>query len=128
MVTLNRAVAILRGPRAGVGVLEMLDAYGRLAGHHRLEAVRAHLLAMAGDHATALSACRTAARRTTSLPERRYLEARAATSQETGNALPADPLASVSTAAHDPVGHHSSASRATSLSPASCAHRKLGHG
>jgi predicted RNA polymerase sigma factor len=80
MVTLNPAVAVamVRGPRAGVGVLEMLDAHGRLAGHHRLEAVRAHLLEMAADHAIALSAYRTAARRTTSLPERRYLEARAA--------------------------------------------------
>jgi predicted RNA polymerase sigma factor len=49
-----------------------------VAGHHRLDAVRAHLLEMAGDHAAARAGYLTAARRTTSLPERRYLEARAA--------------------------------------------------
>jgi RNA polymerase sigma factor (sigma-70 family) len=79
MVTLNHAVALamVKGPRAGLGMLDTLDADGRLAGHHRLEAVRAHLLEMAGDHAEARAAYRAAARRTTSLPERRYLEARA---------------------------------------------------
>jgi predicted RNA polymerase sigma factor len=50
----------------------------RIAKHHRLEAVRAHLLEMAGDHAAARVSYRTAAQRTTSLPEQRYLEARAA--------------------------------------------------
>jgi RNA polymerase sigma factor (sigma-70 family) len=79
MVTLNHAVALamVRGPRAGLELLDTLDADGRLAGHHRLDAVRAHLLEMAGDHAQARAAYRAAARRTTSLPERRYLEARA---------------------------------------------------
>jgi predicted RNA polymerase sigma factor len=79
MVTLNHAVAlaIVRGPRAGLEMLDTLDRDGRLAGHHRLDAVRGHLLEMAGDHAQAREAYRAAARRTTSLPERRYLEARA---------------------------------------------------
>jgi RNA polymerase sigma factor (sigma-70 family) len=79
MVTLNHAVALamVKGPRAGLGMLDTLDADGRLVGHHRLDAVRAHLLEMAGDHAKARAAYRAAARRTTSLPERRYLEARA---------------------------------------------------
>jgi len=78
MVTLNRAVAIgmVSGPRAGLAALEGLDE--SLPGHHRLEAVRAHLLEQAGDHDLALVAYRTAARSTTSLPERRYLETRAA--------------------------------------------------
>jgi predicted RNA polymerase sigma factor len=49
-----------------------------LTGHHRLDAVRAHLLEMAGDNAAARSYYRTAARSTTSLPEQLYLEARAA--------------------------------------------------
>jgi predicted RNA polymerase sigma factor len=49
-----------------------------MAGHHRLHAVRAHLLEMAGDHAAARFCYQLAARRTTSLPERRYLETRAA--------------------------------------------------
>jgi RNA polymerase sigma factor (sigma-70 family) len=80
MVTLNQAVAIamVRGPRAGLELLATLDADERMAGHHRLEAVRAHLLEMAGDHAAACAGYRAAARRTTSLPEQRYLEARAA--------------------------------------------------
>jgi len=80
MVTLNRAVAVamVRGPRAGLDLLETLDADGRLTGHHRLDAVRAHLLEMAGEFAAARCCYRTAARRTTSLPEQRYLEARAA--------------------------------------------------
>jgi predicted RNA polymerase sigma factor len=48
-----------------------------MAGHHRLDAVRAHLLEMAGDLAGARVAYRAAARRTTSLPEQRYLDGRA---------------------------------------------------
>ena len=80
MVTLNHAVtvAMVRGPRAGLEMLATLDEDGRLAGHHRLDAVRAHLLEMAGDHAAARGSYQLAARRTTSLPEQRYLEARAA--------------------------------------------------
>jgi RNA polymerase sigma factor (sigma-70 family) len=80
MVTLNHAVAVamVRGPQAGLDLLEELDADDRLSGHHRLDAVRAHLLEMAGDYAAAQSSYRTAARHTTSLPEHRYLETRAA--------------------------------------------------
>ena len=55
-----------------------LDADGRLAGHHRLAAVRAHLLEQAGQPAAARDAYTEAARLTTSLPEQRYLTARAA--------------------------------------------------
>jgi RNA polymerase sigma factor (sigma-70 family) len=80
MVTLNHAVAVamVDGPRAGLELLATLDADDRLADHHRLDAVRAHLLEMAGDHAAARAGYRAAARGTTSLPEQRYLEARAA--------------------------------------------------
>jgi RNA polymerase sigma factor (sigma-70 family) len=80
MVTLNQAVAVamVDGPAAGLELLATLEDDDRVAGHHRLHAVRAHLLEMAGDHAAALPSYRAAARRTTSLPERRYLEARAA--------------------------------------------------
>jgi predicted RNA polymerase sigma factor len=46
--------------------------------HHRLDAVRAHLHEMAGDMVAAKASYQQAARRTTSLPEQRYLEARAA--------------------------------------------------
>jgi RNA polymerase sigma factor (sigma-70 family) len=80
MVTLNHAVAVAmaRGPEAGLEMLGTLEADDRMAGHHRVDAVRAHLLEMAGDLAAARSGYRTAARQTTSLPEQRYLEARAA--------------------------------------------------
>ncbi len=80
MITLNHAVAVamVRGPQAGLDLLTTLDTDERLAGHHRLAAVRAHLLEMAGEHSAALMSYQLAARRTTSLPERRYLEARAA--------------------------------------------------
>jgi predicted RNA polymerase sigma factor len=80
MVTLNEAaaVAMVDGPAAGLELLEPLRKDERVAGHHRLAAVRAHLLEMAGDHRAAREAYQEAARRTTSLPEQRYLEARAA--------------------------------------------------
>jgi RNA polymerase sigma factor (sigma-70 family) len=79
MVTLNHAVAVgmVRGPRAGLELLATLDRDDRLSGHHRLDAVRAHLLEMAGDVAAARDAYRSAARRTSSIPEQRYLEGRA---------------------------------------------------
>jgi RNA polymerase sigma factor (sigma-70 family) len=80
MVTLNRAIALamVHVPRAGLDRLAALDSDDRVSGHHRLHAVRAHLLELAGDRTAARAAYRLAARRTTSLPERRYLEARAA--------------------------------------------------
>ena len=80
MVTLNHAVALamVRGPQAGLELLRRLDDNDRVSNHHRLDAVRAHLLEMAGDHVAAGARYRAAARRTTSLPEQRYLEARAA--------------------------------------------------
>jgi predicted RNA polymerase sigma factor len=80
MVTLNRAVAVgmVQGPAAGLVLLASLDSDDRLAGHHRLDAVRAHLHEMAGDHAAARASYQAAARRTTSRPEQRYLEERAA--------------------------------------------------
>ena len=79
MVTLNRAVALaeVRGPQEGLGLLATLDGDPRLAGNHRLPAVRAHLLERAGDAGAATEAYRVAARMTSSLPERRYLTARA---------------------------------------------------
>ena len=78
IVTLNRAVAaaMADGPAAGLAVLETVDE--RLSGHYRLDAVRAHLLEMSGDATGALVHYRAAAGRTTSLPEQRYLAARAA--------------------------------------------------
>jgi predicted RNA polymerase sigma factor len=78
VVTLNRAVAaaMAEGPSAGLAILDGMD--GSMAGHHRLEAVRAHLLEMAGDSDGAVEHYRTAARLTTNLAEQRYLATRAA--------------------------------------------------
>ncbi|MFI7056620.1 RNA polymerase sigma factor [Streptosporangium canum] len=80
MVTLNRvvAVAMVRGPAAGLDLLATLESDRRLARHHRLLATRAHLLELLGEHAAAADAYRDAARRTTSAPERRHLTSRAA--------------------------------------------------
>jgi RNA polymerase sigma factor (sigma-70 family) len=80
MVRLNHAIAVamVQGPQAGLDLLKPLDADGRLAGHHRLDAVRAHLLERAGDHQAAIRHYRVAAGRTASLPERDYLIAQAA--------------------------------------------------
>jgi len=77
--TLNRAVALgmLRGPEAGLALLAEVERDGRLARSHRVAAVRAHLLDRAGEHAAAADAYETAARLTTSLPERQYLQRRA---------------------------------------------------
>ncbi|MFV2115897.1 RNA polymerase sigma factor [Micromonospora sp. LOL_025] len=80
MVTLNQAVAVamVDGPSAGLALLALLDDDYRTAGHHRLAAVRAHLLELAGEPERARAAYLAAARGTTSLPEQRYLELRAA--------------------------------------------------
>jgi predicted RNA polymerase sigma factor len=80
MVTLNRlvAVAMVRGPEAGLSALADAERDPALAGHHRVAAVRAHLLELAGDTAAAREAYLVAAKLTLSAPERRYLESRAA--------------------------------------------------
>jgi RNA polymerase sigma factor (sigma-70 family) len=79
VVTLNRAVALamVDGPHAGLGSLAALASDRRLAEHHRLASVRAHLQEMAGDTQAALAGYEDAARRTGSMPEQRYLQARA---------------------------------------------------
>ncbi|MGA8028278.1 MAG: sigma-70 family RNA polymerase sigma factor, partial [Bryobacteraceae bacterium] len=80
VVTLNRAVAeaMVHGGSAGLKLLDALDVDGRLKGNYRLDAVRAHLLEMAGSHEAAIAHYRTAASGTTSLPERNYLFTQAA--------------------------------------------------
>jgi predicted RNA polymerase sigma factor len=80
VVTLNRAVAVARtqGPLAGLAVLAEVEGDDRMAGNHRVEAVRAHLLEQAGFAEEAREAFRAAARLTTSVPERNYLTAKAA--------------------------------------------------
>jgi predicted RNA polymerase sigma factor len=75
MVTLNRAIAtaMVHGPGAGLELLDALAEDKRIAGHHRLDAVRAHLLDLAGEHEQAREYYRRAAKRTFSIPERDYL-------------------------------------------------------
>ena len=87
MVMLNHAIAaaMVHGPSAGLELLNALDADGRLTGHHRLDAVRAHLLEMAGDHPAAIAHYSAAAGRTTNLPERNYLITQAARLRERVN-------------------------------------------
>ena len=79
MVRLNRAIALaeIEGPRAGLDLLATLDGDERMARHHRLLSVRAHLLEQAGDREQAYQLYRRAARATASLAEQRYLQSRA---------------------------------------------------
>ncbi|GLY00460.1 sigma-70 family RNA polymerase sigma factor [Actinoplanes sp. NBRC 101535] len=79
VVALNRAVAVamVHGPRAALGLLGSLEADDRLAGSHRLESARAHMLEMAGDHGAAADAYTSAANRAPGEAERRYLRERA---------------------------------------------------
>ncbi|MFI8787045.1 RNA polymerase sigma factor [Streptomyces sp. NPDC055105] len=78
MAALGRAVAVamVHGPEAGLTETdELTDALG---GHHRLAAVRGHLLELAGDRDAARAAYQEAAGGTLSRPEQRYLQLRAA--------------------------------------------------
>jgi predicted RNA polymerase sigma factor len=79
LVTLNLAVAagMVHGPAAGLRLLDKLADDKRFTEHHRLAAVRAHLLETAGDLVAAAEHYRLAARQTTSIPEQRYLLGRA---------------------------------------------------
>jgi RNA polymerase sigma factor (sigma-70 family) len=78
MVTLNLGVAVgmAHSPSAGLAVVEPLLGVASMRRHHRLHAVRAHLLEMAGRSDEAQAAYAMAARLTASVPEQRYLNAR----------------------------------------------------
>jgi predicted RNA polymerase sigma factor len=80
VVRLNHAVAVgmARGSAEGLDLLDKLSVDQRIAEDHRLHAVRAHLLEMAGASAAARACYEAAARRATGLAQRRYLYARAA--------------------------------------------------
>ncbi|GAA1621471.1 sigma factor-like helix-turn-helix DNA-binding protein [Kribbella alba] len=87
MVALNHvvAVAMARGAPDGLDLLSRIEGDERIAADHRLFAVRAHLLEMSGDLAAARAAYEEAAERASSLPQQRYLNAKAAR-------LPAGPV------------------------------------
>jgi RNA polymerase sigma factor (sigma-70 family) len=99
VVALNHAVAaaMVHGPHAGLDLLTELVSDRRMVAGHRLHAVRAHLLELAGDHVAARHGYLEAARRAASLPHQRYLHARAAGLADAGRpgspAPPAIPLA-----------------------------------
>jgi predicted RNA polymerase sigma factor len=80
IILLNHAIAaaMVHGPRKGLELVGAIESDTRLAERHRLEAVRAHLLEMAGDLDGAMRHYRTAAGKTGSLPERDYLLLQAA--------------------------------------------------
>lgn len=80
MIALNHAIAaaMVHGAREGLELLDALDSDPRLADHHRLDAVRAHLLELAGERDTAIRHYRAAAAKTANLPERNYLMMQAA--------------------------------------------------
>jgi predicted RNA polymerase sigma factor len=80
MVALSRAIAVamVEGPAAGLTLLEALDKDPRIAGHYRLDAVRAHLHERLGNRSAAIEHYLAAAGRTTSIPERNYLTIKAA--------------------------------------------------
>jgi RNA polymerase sigma factor (sigma-70 family) len=80
VVALNRAVAVAmaRGPAAGLDLLDALRADERIAEDHRLHAVQAHLLEMSGDVEAAHDSYLAAARRAGNLAQQRYLHTQAA--------------------------------------------------
>jgi RNA polymerase sigma factor (sigma-70 family) len=79
VIKLNHAVAVgmARGPAAGLTLVDSLAVDRRIAADHRLLAVRAHLLEMAGQTNLARETYLAAARQATSLPQQRYLNSRA---------------------------------------------------
>jgi RNA polymerase sigma factor (sigma-70 family) len=87
-VTLNRAVAVgmSAGPTAGLAALQPLVDDANLQRYHRLPAVRAHLLEMAGDLIGAEREYARAAELTSSRPEQRYLARRLTRLRERGAA------------------------------------------
>ena len=80
MVKLSYAIAaaMVHGPQAGLELLAEIENDARVTEHHRLDAVRAHLLERAGDREQAIMYYRRAAERTASVPERDYLTTKAA--------------------------------------------------
>ena len=80
IVALNHAIAtaMVHGATKGLELLDALKDDARVAEHHRLDAVRAHLLELAGDLEAAVRHYRAAAAKTANWPERNYLLSQAA--------------------------------------------------
>ena len=75
MIALNRAIAVgmVEGPDRALSLLDELERDERIAGHYRLDAVRAHMLERKGEHGGAVTNYLRAAERTNNIPERNYL-------------------------------------------------------
>ena len=78
IVSLNRAVAVamVRGPRSGLALIEALAASGELVGYHLLHAARADLLRRIGSSTEAAKSYKRALALATNDSERRFLERR----------------------------------------------------
>jgi predicted RNA polymerase sigma factor len=83
---------MMHGATKGLELLDALKDDARLAEHHRLDAVRAHLVELAGDREAAVRHCRAAAAKTVNLPERNYLLAQAARNETKPPSWPQLPL------------------------------------
>jgi RNA polymerase sigma factor (sigma-70 family) len=75
MIALSYAIAasMIHGPEHGLALVEALEKDPRIAGHYRLNAVRAHLYERAGEPELARRYFLAAADGATSTPERNYL-------------------------------------------------------
>ena len=82
MYTASTKSFVVHGPDAGLAVVD--GVAGRLPDGHRVDAVRAHLLEMAGDDAAAVASYQRAAALATNLSEQRYLATRAARIRDRG--------------------------------------------
>lgn len=80
VVALNHAVAVamFRGPQAGLDLLAALGSDKRVSQDRRFHAVRAHLHEMTGDRTAARASYEAAERAATNLQQRRYLHAQLA--------------------------------------------------
>jgi RNA polymerase sigma-70 factor, ECF subfamily len=78
VIELNRAVAIgmAAGPRAGLALLDGIEARGELHGYHHLSAARAELLVRAGESALAEQTYERAIQECANPAERAYLAGR----------------------------------------------------
>ncbi len=78
VVELNRAVAIgmAAGPRAGLALVDGIEARGELRGYHLLSAARAELLVRVGETGAAAQSYRRAIAQCTNPAERAYLTGR----------------------------------------------------
>jgi RNA polymerase sigma-70 factor (ECF subfamily) len=78
VVSLNRAVAVamVRGPHAGLAIVAELAEAGELSEYHLLHAARADLLRRSGSFDAAAASYRRALELATNDSERRYLERR----------------------------------------------------